>query len=321
MTLKAYQIETDANGALAMAVQRAQAFADAERADGTRKVYARAWKQWQAWAELMHTEALPARPEAVAAWLAELARAGKSVSTVTVRLAALLYVHRQKGVHLDAGHCAIRAVLGGIKRKCARPIVRARAMTPDVLAQLDLQIKDQTLRSLRDRAIILIGYFGALRRSEIASLSLTGIRSIIEISTEGAKLQIVAGKSSLKTEAVFLPRRGDGLCPVQALEDYIATAGINSGPLFRAISKCDRLLDRRLDAASINYILRARLGSLGSFSAHSLRAGLVTAAAKSHVPEHVIQRTTRHRSVDVLRTYIREAHGFESAAANYVGRE
>ncbi|MBS0252695.1 MAG: tyrosine-type recombinase/integrase, partial [Proteobacteria bacterium] len=177
------------------------------------------------------------------------------------------------------------------------------------------------LRSLRDKALVLLGFFSALRRSEIVSLELDG-RSTFTITDRGVLLKLSATKASLKTEDVAIPRRNDELCPVAALESYLSASGITSGPVFRAVSKSGRILDRGLDATSVRHILGHRLLGIGvepsKFSPHSLRAGFITAAEKANVPDHLIQRTSRHKSVEVLRSYIRVADAFEENAGKFI---
>ena len=128
-----------------------------------------------------------------------------------------------------------------------------------------------------------------------------------------------------------MPRRGDGLCPAAALTDYLTAAQIASGPLFRAVSRGGRLLERRLDATSLRHILRTRAAAafageaaagiaarLHRLSPHSLRAGLITAAAAHGAPEHAIQASSRHASPAVLRTYIRPADAFAAGVGAYL---
>lgn len=324
-----FDTETNVNGALNMACQKAIPFARAARSDGTLRVYASAWQAWFDWCSLMRTDALPAIPEAVAAYLASLARDGKSVSAVNVALSAILFRHRCVDVTLSRKHPAIANVMAGITRKQARPLRQAKPLSLDDLRHVISSIKGDDIRALRDTALLLIGFFGALRRSEIAALDVTG-RSAIEITVAGMKLHLTATKTSLTTETIALPRRTDGLCPVAALERYLAAASIREGALFRAVSKSARLLDRRLDVTSIRHIFRERLGAafgtlyaddlsrrLACMSPHSLRAGFITAAAKAGAPEHIIQRTSRHKSVDVLRSYIRNADAFAANAGTY----
>jgi integrase len=123
-------------------------------------------------------------------------------------------------------------------------------------------------------------------------------------------LNITGSKTSAQTQTVAIPRRGGALCAVVAVEAYLAATGISYGSLFRAISKSGLLLDRRLDAGSVGHILARRMVATTPVRAHALRAGFITLAADRGTPEHVIQRTSRHRSSDVLRTYIRSGDPF-----------
>jgi integrase len=316
VTPKLYQFESDANGALSLACQRAQPYLAAARAAGTRAVYARAFARWAQWCAVMRVDALPAPPEAIAAYLAELATEDKSVATIKGALAAILYTHRAQGHRLETQVPAIAAVMAGITRRASRPNRRARALELDQLPLIIANIGGEDLRGLRDRALLLIGFFGALRRSELVGLDVTG-RSYVEIRPEGLILHLTATKGSNATQAVCIPRRSDELCATRALEQYLAAAGITHGPLFCAISKAGRLLDHRLDATSVRHILKQRAGDR-QLSPHSLRAGFITSAAKRGIPEHLIQRTSRHKSADVLRGYIRDGDGFANCAARHL---
>jgi integrase len=179
------------------------------------------------------------------------------------------------------------------------------------------RIEGEDLRAVRDRAMLLVGFFGALRRSEIASLDVTG-RSPIEIRDEGLLLHLTATKESATTETIAIPRRDDELCATTAVARYLAAAGITSGPLFRAIDKSGRVSARRLDATSVRHILQQRANGAHAFTPHSLRSGFITSAAKAGVPERAIQRTSRHKSADVLRGYMRGADIFADSGAAYL---
>lgn len=315
---KAYQIESAENGALGIACQKAQVYADAARAQTTRGVYEGAWRRWAAWCAEMHTPALPAAPEAIAAYLAELARAGKSVATIKGALAAIQHFHRQGGHPLARDARAIANVLAGVSRLASRPVRRATALELEDLRAIMLGIDGEDLRALRDRALLLLGFFGALRRSEIVGLdaapgSGVGGRSFVEIRPEGLLVHVTASKGNAMTQTIAIPRRHDELCATRALERYIAATKLAHGPLFRAVSTAGRLLERRLEATGVRHILAQRADGKG-FSPHSLRAGFITSAAKRGAPEHAIQRTSRHKSVDVLRGYIRTSDAFDCAA-------
>lgn len=206
--------------------------------------------------------------------------------------------------------------MGGIARRSSRPITRAAALELDRLRAIVADIDGNDVRALRDRALLLVGFFAALRRSELVGLDVSG-RSYVEIRPEGPIVHLTATKASAATQSVCIPRRDDALCATTALERYLAATGIKHGPLFRAVSKAGRLLERRLEAGSVRHILKARAGGL-KVSPHSLRSGFITSAAKADVPEHVIQRTSRHKSSDVLRSCIRGADTFTDCAASHL---
>jgi site-specific recombinase XerD len=311
-----YQLATEENGALNLACQRALPFLAAARSAGTQRVYASALKRWQEWCRLMRARALPAAPETVAAYLAELARSGKSVATVNGALAAIKHAHRQCGQSLDGANPAIAAVVAGIARSLSRPIRRALALDLEGLRALIARIDGEDVRALRDRALLLLAFFAALRRSELVSLDIAG-RSRVAIGPAGLTLHLSDTKGRAATETICVPRRLDGLCAVAALERYLAATCLTHGPLFRPVSKAGRLLERRLDATSVRHILNARVG-MATFSPHSLRAGFITSAAQRGAPEHLIQRVSRHKSVEVLRGYIRAGDPFTESAAAYL---
>jgi integrase len=205
--------------------------------------------------------------------------------------------------------------MAGITRRASRPIKRARALELEGLRSVIATIGGSDLRAVRDRALLLLGFFGALRRSELVALDVKG-RSYAKICAEGLILHLTATKASAATQTVCVPRRTDELCATRALEQYLAAASITQGPLFRAIGRGGRLQECRLDAGSVRHILKARAG--GQFSPHSLRAGFITSAAKRGVAEHLIQRASRHKSVETLRGYIHGGDNFVDCAARHL---
>ena len=235
---KPFHFETDVNGALSLACQRAQAYADAARARLDAQVYARALRRWQAWCAEMHTAPLPRRTESIAAYLAELARAGKSVASVRAALAAIQYYASRGRAQVAARGTALAAVLAGIVRDAPAGRSNAPALELERLRAIIAGITGEDLRALRDRALLLLGFFGALRRSELVALDASGAgRSFAEIRPEGLVLHLTATKASAATQSIYLPRRGDALCAASALERYLAAAGLAHGPLFRPVSK------------------------------------------------------------------------------------
>lgn len=184
-----------------------------------------------------------------------------------------------------------------------------------------ITINDKDVRALRDHALLLLGFFGALRRSELVALDVSGGHaaggSFVDISPAGLLLHLTRSKASAATQTIAIPRRADDLCAARALECYLAATGLTQGPLLRPVSKAGRLLTRRLDATAVRHILQQRVGG-GRFSPHSLRAGFITSTARAGAPEHAIQRLSRHRSLDVLRSYMRSADPFAAPAAGWI---
>ena len=324
MSVDVYQIGSTENGALDLACQRALPYLAAARAAGTRDVYRRAWQRWAKWCATMHAAPLQATPQTVAAYLAELAREGKSVASIKGALAAIVHVHRAEGDGTLGQQPAITSVMAGITRRSSRPIKRAAALKLDDLRTILADIDGHDLRALRDRALLLIGFFAALRRSELVALDVRcravggqgSGRSSVDIQPEGLLVYLSGTKASAMTQTVAIPRRDDALCATRALETYMAAAGISYGALFRPVSKSGRLLARRLEATGVRHILAQRAAGEG-FSPHSLRAGFITSAAEAAVPEHVIQRTSRHKSIEALRCYIRAGDPFNCAARHF----
>ena len=230
----------------------------------------RAFARWADWCTLMHASPLPAAPESIAPYLAELADQGRSVATIKGALAAIFYVHRQQGHRIEARAPAITTVMGGISRRASRPIRRAPALELEALRPIIAGIEGDDVRSLRDRALLLVAFFGALRRSELVALDVRG-RSYVEIRPEGLILHLTGTKASAATQSVCIPRRADELCATRALAQYLASAGITRGPLFRAVSKAGRLLERRLDPTSVRHILKGRAGDRQFFPALAAR--------------------------------------------------
>ena len=171
---------------------------------------------------------------------------------------------------------------------------------------------------MRDRALLLVAFFGALRRSELVALDVDGNnvrgRSSVEVRREGLLVHLTGTKASAATQTVAIPRRADELCATAAFERYLAVAGITQRaavPRRQQGGAAACAPARGFKRAP--HPQKAGAGD-GTFSPHSLRSGFITSAADASVPEHVIQRTSRHKSVETLRGYIRAGDPFDCAA-------
>lgn len=315
------------SGTLDRLVDTARDYARAATAENTNKAYAADWKHFARWCRLKGTDPLPPSPEMIGLYLADVAAPtgpspALSVSTIERRLSGLVWNYAQRGFPLDRKDRHIATVLAGIKRRHARPPVQKEAILPeDILAMVATLPHD--LRGLRDRAILLIGYAGGLRRSEIVSLDhgkddTPDSRGWIEILEDGAVLTLNAKTGWREVEI----GRGstDQTCPVHALEEWLHYARIDFGPVFVRTSRDGkRSLDTRLSDKHVTRLIKATVlksgiradlpekNRLALFSGHSLRAGL---ASSAQVDERYVQKHLGHASAEMTRRYQRRRDRF-----------
>jgi site-specific recombinase XerD len=171
------------------------------------------------------------------------------------------------------------------------------------------------LSGLRDRALLLLGFAGAFRRSELVALD---VADISEAKT-GLLVTIRRSKTDQECEGITIAiARGDIACPARALQEWLDAAGIETGPIFRAINKAGTVATERLTDRSVANIVKAYAGRAGfdasTFSGHSLRSGFLTSAAAKGASIFKMMDVSRHKSVDTLRGYVRDAELFKDHA-------
>ncbi|UWR35335.1 tyrosine-type recombinase/integrase (plasmid) [Sulfitobacter sp. W027] len=315
------------SGALDQLVETARDYAKQAASENTLKAYAKDWAHFARWCRLKGTDPLPLSPEIIGLYLANLAAPtakapALSVSTIERRLSGLSWNYMQRGFNLDRKNRHIATVLAGIKRKHARPPVQKEAiLAEDILAMVATLPYD--LRGLRDRAILLIGYAGGLRRSEIVSLDVhkddtPDSGGWIEFLDEGALLTLNAKTGWREVEL----GRGssDQTCPVHALEQWLHFAKIDFGPVFVRTSRDgakalearlnDKHVARLIKRTVLDAGIRAELPEkerLALFSGHSLRAGL---ASSAEIDESYVQKHLGHASAEMTRRYQRRRDRF-----------
>jgi integrase len=315
------------SGVLDRLVDTARDYARAATAENTNKAYAADWKHFARWCRLKGTDPLPPSPEMIGLYLTDLAAPTNgasplSASTIDRRLSGLGWNYAQRGFTLDRKDRHIATVLAGIKRKHARPPVQKEAISAqDILAMVATLPFD--LRGLRDRAILLLGYAGGLRRSEIVSLDVGKDDTFdsggwIEILEDGAVLTLNA-KTGWREVEIGRGSR-EQTCPVHALEQWLHFAKIDFGPMFVRTSRDGkraletRLSDRHVARLIKQTVLASGIRSdlpekdrLALFSGHSLRAGL---ASSAEVDERYVQKHLGHASAEMTRRYQRRRDRF-----------
>ena len=315
------------SGSLDRLVETARDYAQHAASENTLKAYAKDWAHFTSWCRRRGANALPPNPELIGLYIANCAApytkaAALSVSTIERRLSGLAWHYQQRAFALDRKDRHIATVLAGVRRKHARPPVQKEAvLADDILAMINSLPFD--LRGLRDRAILLIGYAGGLRRSEIISLDVHKDDTLdsggwIEILEQGALLTLNAKTGWREVEI----GRGSSeqTCPVHALEQWLHFSKIDFGPVFTATTRDGtRALERRLNDKHVSRLIKACVLAAGLrpdlpaaervklYSGHSLRAGL---ASSAEVDERYVQKQLGHASAEMTRRYQRRRERF-----------
>lgn len=233
-----------------------------------------------------------------------------AVATLQHRLIAIHRAHLKAGLPSPAMDVLVKQTMQGIRRTRGTAQRRVRALVKDDIIELTLTAEKQgPMKAARDVALILVGFAGAFRRSELVGIQ----REDIAEFEHGLEIHIRRTKTQQETgHTVFIPCAKSSRCPVKALKHWLALSGIESGAVFRRINRHDQVASNRaLTAQSVALMLKsittAAKGaeSSRSIAGHSLRAGYCTEAASAGVPTHIIMAQTGHRSSATLAKYIR----------------
>ena len=285
-------------------------YASAEKAQATRRAYRSDFEIFRAWCDARGALPLPASPESVAAFLASEAKRGVRPSTLSRRLAAILCAHKLAGRASPTDSEAVKATLRGIKRTTRAATNRKAPATADKISAMVAATGDGA-RDLRNRALLLLGFAGAFRRSELVALDADDVH----FCDGGLRISIRKSKTDQEGEgATIAIVPGSFACPVKATREWLNTARIETGPIFRPISKAGRVLNRRLSDRTVAEVVKAAARRVGlkaeDFSGHSLRSGFLTSAARRGASIFKMMDVSRHKSVDTLRSYVRDAELF-----------
>jgi integrase len=313
-------IDPVSTGTLAVSsatVEAARRFAAASRAENTKRTYACQWGRFVAWCAARRLASLPADPGTVIMYASELATSGRRVATVQQAMSAISAAHGTAGLPSPKEDARLRQVIRGIRRELG---VAQREAKPIMAAHIKAMVAALPggLRGVRNRALLLVGFSGGFRRSELVGL----VVSDVVFTAEGLEVTVRRSKTDQEGRGMLkaLPYSGNPeLCPVRALRAWLDGAGITEGPVFRAVDRHGRVGAEALTGGAVAGVVKevAEAAGLGTdrVSAHSLRAGFVSQAKASKRDEASIMRQTGHRSVAMVRKYDRRASLWTDNAA------
>ncbi len=289
------------------------------KAPNTVRTYLSNWKQFEDWCREQGLRSMPADPSTLALFLSQDADEVSS-STLRLRLTAVSKIHELSGHESPAKDPLVRSTWEGIKRmKGVMQVGKAPLLTDDIVAMV--HALPDTLQGIRDRALLLVGFAGCFRRSEITALRLEDVRFV----KEGLVVVVKRSKTDQSGEGYKkgIPYGQTAACPVKALQLWIECAGLDSGPLFRKIDRHGNIGENPLSGNAIALIVKRTALAAGldaaDYAGHSLRSGLATQAAISGVDEASIVRQGGWKTERMARRYVRDGSLFRDNAASKVG--
>lgn len=300
--------------------EKATQYLKRSKAENTRRAHRADWADFSGWCGRYQRSPLPAAPDTVAYYLADRSQQLKT-STLQRRLATIAEAHRAGGHESPTKAAEVRLVWAGIRREKGTAQAHKKPTLTKHIREMVEHLPESVL-GVRDRALLLLGYAGAMRRSELVGLDVTDVA----VGDEGLIVVIRKSKTDQVRQGrkIGIPYGGhEETCPVRAVLDWIEEAEIEEGPLFRAVNKHGHVMETRLSDRAVANVVKRSLVAAGrsarGFSAHSLRAGLITQAAMAGVSERAIQDQSGHKSLAVMRRYIRDGSLFRENAAAKVG--
>lgn len=296
----------------------AAAYADSDMAANTRRAYGSDFADFANWCASVGACPLPAEAAHVALYLT--ARAPMlAVSTLARRIAAINAAHLRKDLPPPAS-AELARTWAGIRRKHGRPPRKKRGLVTEDLVKVCKKLP-ATMAGTRDRAMLALGFASALRRSELSALSLDADAAVrVVFEAEGLQIHIARSKGDqLGVGAVVSVPFGKRLCPVAALQAWLAAAEITSGPVFRAVDRHGRVAQGAIGEKAVAGVVKraAKRGGFdpAQFAGHSLRRGLATSAHRGGAADVDVQRHLRHARMDTTLGYIEDADRFATSAA------
>lgn len=296
--------------------KRAEHYASSSLAPSTKRCYERDWKLFDKFCENHDLESFPAAPETVCLYLTDMAETGLSVATIVRRMTSITAIHEAGGHLTPVKDARVSRVMQGIKREHGAPPAARKAISWAELRKM-LAHCGSLMIGLRDAAILALGWSSALRRSELVALNIGDL----DFVDEGLIVTVRRSKTDQEGQGakIGIPRSHGDVCPVEIVQRWIKRISENplppETPIFMKLGVIGRgkwwsKPSGRLSGRCVSKIVKTYAKHAGmpwqQYAAHSLRRGLATEAGARGVPERVISRHTRHRSVKVLRGYIED---------------
>jgi site-specific recombinase XerD len=307
---------------LAAYEDQARAFLQAAKAKATLRAYRSDWADFASWCREHGQPALPATPQTVAYYLTARAATHRPASLVR-RLTAIAKAHQAAGYPSPASmqHAAVSEILKGIRRTFG---TAQQGKEPLFTADLRKMIAalPANRQGARDRALLVLGFAGGFRRSELVALDVGDVQE----TEDGLVIRLRRSKTDQEGQGsrVALPWGSQPeTCPVRAYRDWIRISGITAGAVFRGLNNRAQIISARLDSNSVAAIVKraARRAGLdpAPYAGHSLRAGFCTQAYLNGAPELAIMRQSRHKSLATMRRYVRDRNLFRDNPAGKLG--
>lgn len=295
-------------------VEAAKGFISCQLSEATKRAYVSDCKIFAAWCNKFGVSSLPASPEVVTTFLSYEATQGAKYATIGRRAAAINFAHISAELDSPTKSHLVAAALKGIRRNIGvAPTKKAPATSKKIVEMV--RLCPPTLQGKRDKALLLLGFAGAFRRSELVGLE------VADIAEESSGLRVVIRKSKTDQEGKgqsIAITRGEVFCPVVAVFEYLEAAGIKEGPIFRAVTKSGTVRPEALSTKSVAEIVKAYATRAGfdatEFSGHSLRAGFLTSAAEAGANVFKMVEVSRHKSIETVRGYVRHVELFKNHA-------
>jgi len=317
------EIVRSAEGAgldLSPTLEQARQFIRASKSESTIRGYKSDWREFSHWCEKHGASVLPASPDAIAAYIAACTGRLK-VGSIQRRLNAIAEAHKAVGLDSPTAAGIVKNTMKGIRRTLGTaPAQKTAALTDDIKAMC--AETDVGPIGLRDRALVLLGFAGAFRRSELVGLDVADC----VFTNDGLTVTLRRSKTDQDGQGrkIGIPYGANPeTCPVRVLQTWLEQAGISCGHVFRSITKHGHVKAGRPSPADVARIVKKLAKRAGldptKFAGHSLRAGHATSAAIAGASERSIMNQTGHRSVQMVRRYIRDGSLFRENSAGKLG--